>query len=169
MDDATIQRGLLREGIAVGLAGAFVVAVWFLVVDLVNGTPFQTPAALGSAVFLGIQSSEGVEVSLRTVGLYTIFHGVIYSMVGLAGSALMRAADNAPSFVGLIILSAVVLEAAFLAFVATLAQFLLAFLPWWSVLGGNVLAAAAMGVLLLRWHPATTAVLMRTDEAIPVN
>lgn len=169
MEVSSNQRGLMAEGIAVGMVGAVAVALWFLIVDLLNGVAFQTPGALGSALFLGIRSPDAVVVNATTVGLYTVFHGVAYSLVGIAAAALMRAADRLPSFIALIILAAVVLEALFLGGVAILAQFLLGFLAWWAVLGGNILAAVAMGGLLLRWHPSTAALLTKADAPIPVR
>src|SRR2546422_3623474 len=45
---------VLREGFIAGLIGAAAVAPWFLIVDLVAGRPFFTPAMLGSAVFWGV-------------------------------------------------------------------------------------------------------------------
>lgn len=161
------ERGLLHEGFLVGMAGATAVALWFLFVDLLNGVPFQTPGSLGSALFLGTRRATEVAINPTTVGLYTIFHGVIYTLVGIAAAALVRAANNSPSMVALVILAAAVLEALFLGFVATLAEFLLSHLAWWAVLGGNLLAAVAMGSLLLRWYPRVAQRLMQADEALP--
>lgn len=167
MTGGTQQRGLLHEGFLVGMAGATAVALWFLFVDLVNGVPFQTPGSLGSALFLGTREAGEVVINTTTVGLYTLFHGAIYTAVGLGATALMRAADNSPSLVALVILAAAVLEALFLGFVATLAEFLLSHLAWWAVLGGNIMAAVAMGSLLLRWYPRVAERLLHTDEALP--
>ncbi|PYO75233.1 MAG: hypothetical protein DMD64_01075, partial [Gemmatimonadetes bacterium] len=44
---------ILREGFIAGCIGAAAVAVWFLIVDSINGQPLYTPAMLGSAVFWG--------------------------------------------------------------------------------------------------------------------
>ena len=46
-------RQVLHEGFIAGLIGAAAVALWFLVVDVIAGRPFFTPAMLGSAVFWG--------------------------------------------------------------------------------------------------------------------
>src|SRR5207237_708962 len=42
---------ILREGFIAGLIGAGAVALWFLIVDVIAGRPFFTPAMLGSAAF----------------------------------------------------------------------------------------------------------------------
>jgi hypothetical protein len=155
MVDTAKTRGLLSEGLGVGLLGAATVAVWFLVVDLINGAPLQTPAAMGSAIFMGARSPEAVQITATTVGLYTIFHGAMFFLIGLGSSALLRAADRAPGFLGLIILVFAVLQVLFIGGVAIMAEFLLGYLAWWAVFGGNLLSSVAMVVLLLRWHPAT--------------
>ena len=43
---------MAREGAVAGVIGAAVVAVWFLVCDIVAGEIFRTPALLGAAAFL---------------------------------------------------------------------------------------------------------------------
>jgi len=56
----------LRYGIPTGLVGAAVVAVFFLVVDLVAGQPLATPSALGATLFRG----EPTEILNLGVGNY---------------------------------------------------------------------------------------------------
>lgn len=160
------RKSLMSEGFRVGILGAAVVAAWFLVIDLVSGSPLQTPGALGSAVFLGARSPAEVEIGALTVGLYTLLHGAGFILLGIAAAALVRAADRAPSTLALIVLGTVVLEVLFVGGVAIVAEFLLGFLAWWTVLGGNLLASLAMGTVLLRWHPATAERLAQVGEPI---
>lgn len=166
MDTDVKQRSLLGEGIGVGVVGAAVVALWFLLVDLLFGAPLDTPGALGSAIFLGARSPEAVEISALTVGLYTLFHGVVFLLIGIVAAALIRAADRTPSLLAGLILGGAILEVLFVGAVAIVAEFLLGYLAWWAVLGGNLLAALAMGTLLLRWHPLTAERLRKTDGAL---
>src|SRR5919109_170591 len=42
--------GVLREGIVAGVIGAAVVAVWFFVIDAIQGEPLRTPRLLGTAL-----------------------------------------------------------------------------------------------------------------------
>lgn len=155
MTDNNGQRSFLFEATATGLLGATVVAAWFLVVDLIGGTPLQTPGILGSAVFLGITSAEEAVVSFITVGLYSLLHGSVFFLVGIGTTAIVRAADRTPSVLGLFVPLTVVLQALFVGGTAILAQFLLGAIAWWAVLGGNLLASFLMGSLLLYWHPET--------------
>lgn len=166
MTNAREHRSLVSEGVAVGILGAAAVAVWFLLVDLVAGAPMRTPGALGSALFLGARTPAAVEVSGLTVGLYTLVHGAGFVLLGLVGAALLRAADRAPSTLALIVVGTVVLEVLFVGGVAIAAEFLLGLLAWWAVLGGNLLASLAMGILLLRWHPDTARRLAQVGEPL---
>ena len=169
MSDETHERGLLYEGFMVGMLGAVVVAVWFLIVDSVNGVPFRTPAAMGSAIFFGARTPAAVEVSFVTVGLYSVFHGTMFFLIGLGSAAILRIADRHPGAVALAILVFAVLQALFVGGVAIMSQFILGYLAWWAVFGGNVFSSIAMVVLLLRWHPNVAERLRRTEEALPVN
>jgi len=155
MDGQGKDRPFLREAASVGLLGATTVAAWFFLVDLVVGTPLQTPGILGSAVFLGISSPEDAVISLRTVGLYSILHGAVFFFVGIGATALVRAADRSLNYLALIVPLTVVLQALFVGGVAIIAEFLLGAIAWWAVLGGNLLASFLMGSLLLYWYPET--------------
>src|SRR5881397_485376 len=53
---------ILREGFIAGLIGAAAVALWFLIVDVIAGRPFFTPAMLGSAVFWGVHDPAQVVI-----------------------------------------------------------------------------------------------------------
>ena len=66
------QFATVKEGVITGAIGATAVAVWFLVVDLVSGQPFHTPATLGEAVSAVFGPTEG-ESAFRHVALYTVF------------------------------------------------------------------------------------------------
>src|SRR5207249_9438798 len=72
---AAARRSVLREGVVAGLIGAVVVAVWFLFFDLVRGRPFLTPGLLGGAVFRGVRTPVGLEITVANVLGYTLIHG----------------------------------------------------------------------------------------------
>ena len=61
---ASAERSILREGIVAGLIGAAVVAVWFLVFDIIRGQPFLTPGLLGAAVFQGVTDPKRADAML---------------------------------------------------------------------------------------------------------
>ena len=74
---------LITQAVRTGFMGAAVVAVWFLLLDVFAGQPFFTPAALGSAVFLGASSPADVQTTLGLIGAYTVVHFAAFFVVGL--------------------------------------------------------------------------------------
>lgn len=154
---------LIRQGIVAGIIGAVVVAVWFLIVDSIAGRPLFTPAALGSAVLNGASGVPGVEFSVATIVGYTLIHISAFLLAGVLVSALVTQAERAPYLVFGMILLLVIFETFFIAMVAMLGTWLMQELAWWSVLVGNLLAAASMGAYMLKVHPKLRAEL-REDK-----
>ena len=150
---------MLRQGIAAGLIGAGVVAVWFLIVDTVAGRPLFTPAALGSAIFNGAAGPPGVEFSTTTLVGYSLTHIAAFLLAGVVASVLVTQAEKAPHLVFGIIILFVIVETFFIFMVAMLGTWLMEELAWWSVLVGNILAAISMGGYLLKVHPVLRAEL----------
>ena len=73
---------ILREGFIAGCIGAAVVAVWFLIVDAINGQPLFTPAMLGSAVFWGAHDMSAVVIEPARIFGYTMIHVSAFVVVG---------------------------------------------------------------------------------------
>lgn len=152
--EAMADHKIVREGIVAGLIGAVTVALWFLVVDSVMGRPLFTPAALGSALFLGASELAMVEVNFWTVAGYSVFHFTAFAAVGLVASAIVWEAEQTPPLILGAILLFVAFEAFFLGLLAVVAEFLLGPLAWWSIAVGNLLAVVAIGTYLWKKHPA---------------
>ena len=154
---------VVREGVMAGLLGAVVVAGWFLVFDLARGRPLFTPAALGSTLFLGAGSIEDVSITMVTVLGYTILHIIAFVVTGFLAAGLAAAADEQPPLVLAAVLFFAVFEAFFMGLLATVAEFLLGALAWWTIAVGNLLAALTMGWYLWMHHPKLRAALMESD------
>lgn len=150
---AAAHNRVIQEGAVAGLLGATVVAVWFLLFDLMRGQPFFTPAALGSALFLGASSVSQVAVSVWTVAGYTVLHVGAFVVTGFLAAAIAVQAEETPPLVLGAILLFVAFEAFFLGLLAMVAEFLLGPLAWWSIAVGNVLATVVMGYYLWKKHP----------------
>ena len=45
------KANLYVEGMIAGVIGASVIALWFFVLDIIQGRPFHTPTVLGTALF----------------------------------------------------------------------------------------------------------------------
>jgi hypothetical protein len=149
----TREHPLIHEGLIAGALGALAVAVWFLILDAAHGRLLFTPAALGSAVFLGARSPEDVQITAGTVLAYTFLHVLIFMAIGFLGARLMASADEEPRVLlgaGVLV---VTLEVAALGAMAFAAAWLLDALQLWAILVANVIAAAVIGFYLYRAHP----------------
>jgi hypothetical protein len=146
-------RVVLLEGLVAGVIGAAAVALWFLIVDLIAGRPFFTPAMLGSAVFWGNVDPAAVQITFATVIGYTMLHVLAFLFVGGVAAGLAALVERFPTAAFLTVFLFVVFEVGFYIIVALVAQPLLGALAWANVAIGNLLAAIGMGVYLWHAHP----------------
>lgn len=145
-----------QEGMTAGVLGAATIALWFLILDSVQGRPLFTPTVLGTALFRhgeGLATPETLPISIEMVFLFTWVHGMVFTAIGgLLGRLLAMAERNAHIGFGLVILF-VGLEAVFVVGTMVFAETALRALSWFGVLVGNLLAAAAMTGYLWYRHP----------------
>jgi hypothetical protein len=149
------QHYTIREGLITGVIGAAAVALWFLIVDAVSGRLLFTPAALGSAAFLGARSADAVQVTAATILGYTALHVVAFMLTGLVAAGIVAAAEE---YSEAVLLGGVLLFVTFEAFsiglLSIVAYWLVETLSWWNIAGANLVAAVTMGWYLYRRHPA---------------
>ena len=151
--DVLREHRVIREGLVAGLIGAVVVAIWFLAIDLIRGRVLYTPAALGSAIFLGARSTAEIQVSAAMVLAYTALHLAAFLGAGFVASALISEAEkNPPMLLGLVLLF-VTFEVLFFGLIAIMASWLLDSIRSWTILAANLIAAGAMGAYLWHAHP----------------
>jgi hypothetical protein len=140
------------DGIASGVLGAAVIALFFLMIDVANGRPLWTPAALGSAIFLGEPLEVGADPTYALVVGYTMLHGAAFVSIGLMASFVLGFLSRLGPSTGLAVAGALFLgfEAFFLTFIGMMApQFLEAF-GVGRIAMANLIAAAFMAALLVR-------------------
>jgi hypothetical protein len=142
----------LREGVLVGLVGAFALALWFLLVDLVAGHPLHTPNALGIALFGG-RHVLGSGFWGPVLG-YTIVHGAVFIAAGIlmAHVTTMLEAEPAIFLVAFFALF-VFFEFTYFVYAVVFVQRVLNAVSVPALIAGNVVAAGAMGSFLYRRHP----------------
>ncbi|MGH7539131.1 MAG: hypothetical protein ACREMF_10875 [Gemmatimonadales bacterium] len=144
---------LLTRGLVTGLIGAATVMLWFLVLDVIAGNAFRTPAALGSALLFGASNVTELPLDLGIVAAYTIVHLAAFALAGTVFVALAEQIERTPDMLLLIALAAIVLEALVVAVLALAAQWVLGVLGVASVLVANLLTVFAMGWHVWRTHP----------------
>ena len=148
--------GVYAEGLLAGLVGAVTIALWFLLLDVLNGRPLYTPSVLGAVLLRGgegLADAQTLPISLEMVVPFTWVHVLAFLLIGVAASRLLALAERNPSFGFGILLLFVVFEFGFLLVSMVLAEPVLHALAWPEVLIGNLLAAAAMTAMFWRWHP----------------
>jgi hypothetical protein len=158
------DRSIVREGVVAGLIGAAIVAAWFLVLDAVVGRLFFTPAALGSALFLGAEGVAAVRITAGPVLGYTVVHLAAFMMVGVLFAAAAVKAEAHRSVLMAIVLFFVASLTLVVGLMAIVATWILVALTWWAIAIGNLLAAVAMAMYLRSRHPALARDLPRAEE-----
>lgn len=140
---------VLTEGVTLGVAGAAVAALWFLVQDFIAGAPFRTPTLLGRAVFGG---ALGTDDAVSLVLAYTGVHLAVHLLFGLAAAGLFGIAERQPSFVWAIFMLSCCIAVAYVAFGYVMWRWLAEALAFWVVLVGIALAGLTMAALLISHH-----------------
>lgn len=154
----------IREGIIAGIVGASSVALWFFVLDVIQGRLLFTPAALGSSFLFGARNTSDVQITAATVLGYTLVHAAVFIAIGLLSARLIHAAQKRPIILLGMILLFVTLEVFFVGLMAIIASWLIDALSWWTIAIANLIAGVSMGIYLLRTHPKLKQQLRRPLE-----
>ena len=147
------------EGIVAGLIGAATIAIWFLILDMIQGRPLYTPTVLGTALFrggAGLASPESLRPSFELVLWFTWVHVLVFVVIGGAAAGLLRLAERDPNFGFGILFLLVVVMFGFIGGSLAFAEEVLHTLAWPTILIGNLLAAGAMAWYFWRRHPHLT-------------
>src|SRR5256885_12013356 len=73
---------LYQEGLIAGLVGAATVALWFLIVDSIQGRPLYTPTILGAALFHRGAVPWLDVPNFEMVMMFTWVHGLAFVVIG---------------------------------------------------------------------------------------
>jgi hypothetical protein len=156
---ATGTSNIYEEGIVAGLLGAATIAIWFFILDLIQGRPLYTPTVLGTALFrggAGLSSPESLPASFELVLWFTWVHVLVFVVIGGAAAGLLRLAERDPNFGFGILLFLVVFMFGFIGGSMVFAEEILHALTWPAILIGNLLAASAMAWYFWHRHPQLT-------------
>ena len=146
---------LLREAMVAGLSGGAIIAIWFLIVDSLQGRPLYTPTVLGTALIQRqeLASLENLPISLGKVLFYTVVHGVAFCFVGTIAVRLFAAAERHPSVIFGILLFFIFFFSGFLTVAFLFAMPVLQALNVTTIVIGNILATLVIVGYLWRRHP----------------
>lgn len=149
---STSRSTVVREGVSAGLIGATAIAVWFGVLDAISGGLLATPIMLGASL-ASLFSPEAAPAAAASFVLYTVFHYVMFTAIGLVFARVVSLAEQVPSaligFIGLF----VIFEVGWVGWTTVLSQGF-GELTWLQVFTANLIGASAMGYYMYRQHPA---------------
>jgi hypothetical protein len=151
---ADTRHSVLGEGTDVGIIGGLVVAVWFLILDAIEGHPFQTPSLLGQIVLLGERNPDTSHLAFTGILLYTAFHFIVFFLLGILLVWLVHWGTDNPVVRYALLPLFLVFEVLFYGVLQVFSERTQELFPFWRVITANTLAAISMGVYLWRGHPA---------------
>jgi hypothetical protein len=148
-----LSRHPWRDGVVAGLLGAASVAVWFFLLDVLNGRPFFTPAVLGAKVLQLTGGEFGGRGLAFHVVVYTLIHVAFFVALGIAAAAATNRMERKPSAINGFLVLFAILEAAYLAGVGFAASSeLFGAYAWWQFGIANLVAALLMGRYIWQTH-----------------
>jgi hypothetical protein len=141
------------EGAMVGVIGASLVALWFLLVDATLREPLFTPALLADRLFGQDSGTHALTIDLARVSAVAALHGGLFVLFGIGVAWIVSRHVLNPSLSSLALALFGALEGGFL-FVSELAfPGVASGIGHGTVLVGNALAAAGMAAYLRRSRP----------------
>ena len=146
-----LSRHPLRDGVLAGLLGGASVAVWFFVLDVLNGRPFFTPAVLGAKVLQLVGGEFGGRGLALHVIVYTVLHFAAFVTLGIAAAIATNSMERKPRWINGFLVLFAILEVVYLAGVGVAAASeLFGVYAWWQFGIANLIAALLMGRYI--WH-----------------
>jgi hypothetical protein len=153
-DIAALVLTIAENGILAGILGAAVVALWFLLLDMITrGMPFYTPSLLGSIIFAGKDAGEVTSLNGAAVFAYTGLHGILFLGAGTTLAWMFSQFERNPQVGMILLLLFVTFEAVLWGVGVSIIPSLAGAVGTWAIMVANVGSAVAMFVFLLRRHP----------------
>ena len=135
------RHSILVRGLVAGLLAATALAVWFLVIDLIQGRAFYTPAFVSSL----LTGRETVSIDTGLIIGYTVFHYGVFLAIGVIVAWLLSKVETVPAFLLGVVLFVLLFDLIFYSSVIITGTNVVAELGWPEVLVGNLMA----GIVLL--------------------
>lgn len=160
---------VLTEGLIAGGIGYVVVALFYGILDVIQGSsPFEVAALLGSALFYAAETAAPGVVAPGPVLAFNGLHLVLFLLLGVGVAWLVAKAERYPAFWYPVF--SVLVVGFILTYLAVLvvANQIVRLLPAWSVGVANLLAGLGMGFYLWRAHPRLRSAMREyTEEDAP--
>ena len=147
------SHSVMAEGTDVGIIGGLAVALWFLVLDMIAGNPFQTPSLLGQVVLFGDSTPNTSRIVFGAILVYTAFHFAVFALLGMGLVVLVHWGERDAVVRYALLPVFLVFEVMFYGLLEVFSERTNELFPFWAVLTANTLAAISMGLYLWYKHP----------------
>ena len=148
------RHNSIREGVFAGFLGATAIVIWFGIIDIIAGRPFNTPSILGA----GLISVLGKPPMMPdTVGfhvfIYTIFHYLAFFLVGVLITKIVHQSARTPAVLAGFLIMFVAFQLGAIMLTALFTETRLGSMAWYQIFIANLLATAGMFWYLWKRHP----------------
>lgn len=162
---------LLFDAFYSAAIGGCVLALFFLLVDVVTGEVFRTPSLMGSVLFLGVAPETVTEVRLDMVAYFTMVHMAVFGVLGILLSVVvyeteLHSKHPARVFASLLL----IVEGGSVISANVLMPGLIGEIGFGRIFVGNILTVSAMALFMLKSHnPRAWDRLLRAGRSSPLN
>jgi hypothetical protein len=157
------------EGMMAGLIGASVVALWFLLLDVLLREPLFTASLVADRLFGPDTDAHALPVDLARVSAVTALHGLSFVLFGIAAAWVVSRHTVRPSLPALLFALFAALEGVFLLGSETVAPGAASAIGHAQAVAANALASFAMALYLRRSQPRPAhpggAVVLRRERS----
>lgn len=141
------------DTLCVGTLGGCAVALYFLVVDLLEGRPLHTPAIMGDMVLRGVALEAGAEDVFYAVAYFSLAHITAFITFGALITWLVHEVELHAKhpLLGILVI-VLIMNVGFFLLVPLVLPGVVRSLGIARILSANLLAAAAMGLYFVFRH-----------------
>jgi len=144
---------ILYDAFGAGSTGGSIVALFFLLLDTIQGRTFFTPSLMGTVLFTSTPAQSVAGVRMDMVAYYTLVHFAVFGILGGVVAILLRQVELHSRHPAVMLVTIFLLtEVAFVAAAATLMPGVVAVVGAPKIVAANLLGAAGMASFLLATH-----------------
>jgi hypothetical protein len=136
-----------------GAIGGSVLALFFLIIDLLDGQPLFTPSLIGTVLFSDVPAESVSGVRLDMVAYFTLIHFVAFGLLGVGFAFLFHEVElHSRHPVEVLLLFLLIFEGASMMVALALVPGVTSQLGAFRVFLANLFAATSMGLFLMASH-----------------
>jgi len=144
---------ILYDAFGAGSVGGSIVALFFLLLDTIQGRAFFTPSLMGTVLFTSAQAHSVTGVRMDMVAYYTLVHFAVFGVLGGAVAVLLRQVELHSKHPAVMLATIFLLtEVLFVAAAAIMMPGVVAVVGAPRIVAANLLGAAGMASFLLATH-----------------